>query len=169
MKGSPKKFLNEKFHNIRQVGKPRTRWEDVVRRDTSQILGIRGWKRRAKDIEEWRRLLREARAQTRLWRHAWIGMEARGIKKPTFVYIIEVHYVYIYINHPHFRFYSTEKYDEEMPKIWSVFLKSSQGVQIFIQMSFNLKATKIKILSNLGICEDNWSNFLLSVPVVKAL
>jgi len=46
---------------IRPVGKPRTRWEDVVRRDTSQILGIRGWRRRAEDREEWRRLLRDAR------------------------------------------------------------------------------------------------------------
>jgi len=41
MKGS-QKVLNGKFHNRRAVGKPRTRWEDVVRRDTSQILGIRG-------------------------------------------------------------------------------------------------------------------------------
>jgi len=45
------------------VGKPRRRWEVVVRRDTSQILGIRGWKRRVEEKEEWRRLLREARAQ----------------------------------------------------------------------------------------------------------
>jgi len=27
---------------INPVGKPKTRWEDVVRRDTSQILGTRG-------------------------------------------------------------------------------------------------------------------------------
>jgi hypothetical protein len=26
----PKKNLNEKFHNTRSVGKPRTRWENVV-------------------------------------------------------------------------------------------------------------------------------------------
>ena len=37
---------------IRPVGKQRTRWEDVVRRDTSQILGIREWVRRAEDREE---------------------------------------------------------------------------------------------------------------------
>jgi hypothetical protein len=35
MKGSPNK----------QVGRPRKRWEDVVWRDTSQILGILGWRR----------------------------------------------------------------------------------------------------------------------------
>ena len=44
------------------MGKPSTRWEDVVRRDTSQILGIRGWRRRAEGREEWRRILREVSA-----------------------------------------------------------------------------------------------------------
>jgi hypothetical protein len=37
----PKKVLNGKFHNTRVVGKPRTRWEEVVRMNTSQILGLR--------------------------------------------------------------------------------------------------------------------------------
>jgi len=55
----PTKFLNGKFHNTRQVGKTRTRWKDIVRRDTAQMLGIRGWRRRASDREEWRRLLSE--------------------------------------------------------------------------------------------------------------
>jgi hypothetical protein len=48
----PKKFLNWKLRNTRPVGKPRTRREDVVRRDTSQNLGMTGWRRRAKDREE---------------------------------------------------------------------------------------------------------------------
>ena len=38
-----KRVLNGKFHNKRPVGKPRTKWEDVFWRDTSQILGLRGW------------------------------------------------------------------------------------------------------------------------------
>ena len=59
----PKKVLNVKFHNKRPVGKPSTRRGDVVRRDTSQIVEIRGWRRRAEDKEEWRRLPREVRAQ----------------------------------------------------------------------------------------------------------
>jgi hypothetical protein len=42
---SQKKVLNGKYHNTRPVGKPRTRWVDVVWRDTLQILGIRGWRR----------------------------------------------------------------------------------------------------------------------------
>jgi len=50
MQGSPppkKKILNGKFYNTRPVGKSRTRWEDIVQKDTSQILGILGWKKRA--------------------------------------------------------------------------------------------------------------------------
>jgi hypothetical protein len=59
----PKKVLNRKFRNKIPVGKPSTRWEDIVRRDTSQIVEIRGWRRRAEDKEEWRPLPREARTQ----------------------------------------------------------------------------------------------------------
>jgi hypothetical protein len=57
------KFRDGKFHNTRPAGKPRRRWEDVVRKDTSQIVGIQGWRRRAEDREKWRGLLRGARAQ----------------------------------------------------------------------------------------------------------
>jgi hypothetical protein len=46
--------------------KPRTRWEDVVWRDTLLIVGIRGWRRRAEDREEWKLLLREASTQKAL-------------------------------------------------------------------------------------------------------
>jgi hypothetical protein len=41
----PKKVLIGKFHTTRPVGKPRWRREDVVQRDTPQILGIMGWRR----------------------------------------------------------------------------------------------------------------------------
>jgi hypothetical protein len=40
-----------------------TRWADVVQRDAVQLLRIRGWKRRAENKDEWRRLMREAKAQ----------------------------------------------------------------------------------------------------------
>ena len=45
-----------------QWGKPSIRWLNVVQRDALQILGVREW-RRAGNIDEWRSLLREARAQ----------------------------------------------------------------------------------------------------------
>ena len=34
------------------MGRPRTRWADVVQRDALQLLGIRGW-RRAENSDEY--------------------------------------------------------------------------------------------------------------------
>jgi hypothetical protein len=59
----PKNVLNGNFHTTRPVGRPRTRWADVVQRDELQVLGIRGWRRRAANRDEWRRLMREAKAR----------------------------------------------------------------------------------------------------------
>jgi hypothetical protein len=58
----PKKVLNGTFHNTR----PRTRWADVVQRDALQLLGVRGWRRRAENRDEWRHALREAKARNGL-------------------------------------------------------------------------------------------------------
>src|SRR5215475_9838178 len=59
----PKKVQNRNFHTTRRVGRPRTRWTDVVQRDALKLLGIRGWRRRAANRDEWRRLVREAKAR----------------------------------------------------------------------------------------------------------
>jgi hypothetical protein len=59
----PKKVLNRNFHTTSPVGRPRTRWADVFQRDALQLLGIRGWKRRAVNRDEWRHLMREAKAR----------------------------------------------------------------------------------------------------------
>ena len=59
----PKKVLNGNFHTTRPVGRPRTRWADVVQRDALQLLGTRGWRRRAANKDEWRRLMGEAKAR----------------------------------------------------------------------------------------------------------
>ena len=59
----PKKVLNGNFYATRPVGRPRTRWADVVQRDALQLLGIRGRTRRAENRDEWRRLVREAKAR----------------------------------------------------------------------------------------------------------
>jgi len=58
----PKKVLNGNFRTTRPVGRPRTRWAGVVQRDALHLLGTRGWRRRATNRDEWRRLVREAKA-----------------------------------------------------------------------------------------------------------
>ena len=54
--------------------RPRTRWADVVQRDALQLLRIRGWRRRAENRDEWRRLMREAKARKGLQRHIWMAL-----------------------------------------------------------------------------------------------
>jgi hypothetical protein len=58
----PKKGLNGNFHTTRPVGRPRTRWADVVQWDALQLLEIR-WRSKATNRDEWRRLMREAKAR----------------------------------------------------------------------------------------------------------
>jgi len=58
-----KKVLNGKFRTTRPVGKPTKRWEDVIQRKTSWILGRQGWRNQQEPRVEWRPLLRQARAQ----------------------------------------------------------------------------------------------------------
>jgi hypothetical protein len=61
-----KKVLNGNFHTTRPLGRPRTRRADVVGRDALQLLGTRGWRRRAANRDKWRHLMREAKGQKRL-------------------------------------------------------------------------------------------------------
>ena len=59
----PKKVSNGNFYATRPVERPRTRWADVVQRDVLQLLGKRGWRRRAENRDEWRRLMWETKAR----------------------------------------------------------------------------------------------------------
>ena len=59
----PKKVLHRNYHTTRPVGRPRTRWADVVQRDAVRLLGIRGWRRRAVNRDEWRHRMRQAKAR----------------------------------------------------------------------------------------------------------
>jgi hypothetical protein len=62
----PNIVLNRNFHTTRPVGRPRTRWTDVVQRDALQLIGIKGWRSKAANRDEWRRLTREAKARKEL-------------------------------------------------------------------------------------------------------
>jgi hypothetical protein len=57
------KVLNGNFHATRPVGRPRTKWADVVQRDELQLPGIRGRRRRSANRDEWRRLMSEAKGR----------------------------------------------------------------------------------------------------------
>jgi len=57
-KGFKRKLLHHKTN-----GKTKSQKADVVQRDALQLLGIRGWKRRAENRDEWRRLMREVKAR----------------------------------------------------------------------------------------------------------
>jgi hypothetical protein len=61
-KKKKKKGSKQKLPYHKPVGRPKTRWADVVQKDALQLLGTRGWRRRAANREEWRRLMREAKA-----------------------------------------------------------------------------------------------------------
>jgi hypothetical protein len=58
-----KNVLNGNFHTKRPVGRPRTKWANVVQKDALQLLGIRGWRRRAANRDEWRRVMGDAKAR----------------------------------------------------------------------------------------------------------
>ena len=48
----PKRVLNGNFQITRPVGRPGTRWADVVPRDARQPLGIRGRRSKAANRDE---------------------------------------------------------------------------------------------------------------------
>ena len=58
-----KKSFQWKLLRHKPLGRPRTRWPDVVQRDALQLLGIRGCRRRAENRDVCRRLMREAKAR----------------------------------------------------------------------------------------------------------
>jgi hypothetical protein len=58
----PIKVLRGNFYTTRPVGRPRTRWADVVQRNALQLLRLRGWRRRTTNRDEWGHLMREVKA-----------------------------------------------------------------------------------------------------------
>jgi len=75
------------------VGRPRTGWADVVQREGLHLLGIKGWRKRAENGDEWRRLMRQTMARKRLQRHIWNGIGYLTFSRRNFFFIL-AHPVY---------------------------------------------------------------------------
>ena len=56
----PKKVLYMNLEESRLRGRPRNRLQDKVR-ENGRLVGLKGWKKRVYNREEWKKLLRMAR------------------------------------------------------------------------------------------------------------
>ena len=56
-----KKIFEGKPEGRRRRGRPRKRWQDDVEEDLKR-LGVRGWRRKARDRAEWKEVVFQARA-----------------------------------------------------------------------------------------------------------
>ena len=57
----PKRVLKGKLYAMRRIGRPRIRWLGDVIAD-SRRMGISGWMEKARNRDQWRRIVEEAKA-----------------------------------------------------------------------------------------------------------
>jgi len=62
-----KRVPKGKLYATRIIGKPRIRWLEDVIADLRR-MGISGWMEKARNREQWRRIVEEAKAHPGLWR-----------------------------------------------------------------------------------------------------
>jgi hypothetical protein len=61
----PKRVMREKIYTRRKRGRPKVRWLDDVQEEL-RGMGIEGWRRKAQDRDQWRRIAQEATADVGL-------------------------------------------------------------------------------------------------------
>jgi hypothetical protein len=61
----PKRVMKEKIYIRGKRGRPKVRWLDVVQENLRE-MGIEGWRRKAQDRDQWRRIAQEAKAHVGL-------------------------------------------------------------------------------------------------------
>jgi hypothetical protein len=60
-----KKVFDTRPEGTRKIGRPKLKWEDGVNQDI-RVLVVKNWRNVAMDREDWRKLLKKARAHTGL-------------------------------------------------------------------------------------------------------
>jgi hypothetical protein len=61
----PKRVMRDKVYTRRKRGRPKVRWLDDFQEDLRE-MGIEGWRRKAQDKHQWRRIAQEAKAHVGL-------------------------------------------------------------------------------------------------------
>jgi hypothetical protein len=61
----PYRVLREKIYTRTKRGRPKIRWLDDVQEDLRETK-VEGWRRKAQDRDQWRRIAQEAKAHVGL-------------------------------------------------------------------------------------------------------
>ncbi|PSN45569.1 hypothetical protein C0J52_21371 [Blattella germanica] len=58
-----KRIVEGRIYGRRSVGRPKDRWIGEVTKDAKELLGIKTWRRKALDREDWRKKIEEVKTQ----------------------------------------------------------------------------------------------------------